>query len=98
MLHVHMAEAPYAQVSDQKSQLTNLFVALDALGPEIQRLATQLRQIQKQSEESFNARLDTAAATAEENLKKAVKAAENTTRNQVLTDLRAKYSKELESA
>ena len=85
-------------MSDHKSQLSNLFVALDALGPEIQRITGELRQLQQKSEDAFNSSLETAATAAEENLKKSVKETHEATRKQVATELRAKYLKELESA
>src|SRR5437773_5808628 len=85
-------------MSDLKTQSTNLFIAVDALGPEIQRIAGELRQLQKQSEEAFNSSLENAAIAAEENLKRAVKETQEATRKQVLTELRTKYLRELEAA
>src|SRR5262245_30127603 len=98
MLHHTMVEASHLKVPDQKTLMTNLFVALNALGPEIQRLATELRQLQQQSDEAFNASFEAAEITAEENLKQAIKEAQESARKQIVNDLRAKYLKELETA
>src|SRR4030095_3764935 len=88
----------FGGVSDHKNQAADLFVRFDALGPEIQRIAAELHLLQKQTEEAFNRNLKNAAVQAEENLRKAVRETEEATRKQVLTELRAKYLTELESA
>src|SRR5436190_18112838 len=86
------------KVAEHKIESSDLFVRLNALGPEIQRIAAELHRLHTQTEEAFHRSLKSLAVEAEENLKKTVREREEATRKQVLTELRTKYLTELETA
>src|SRR5215831_1160764 len=81
---------------DNTRQLESLPQTLESLRSEVERMSTDLQNLQSRFQQSLQQAVTAVAAAADEQLKEAVTAAEQVVRKQLLSDLRTKYGRELE--
>src|SRR4051812_4688383 len=86
------------EISHDQSRLESLAAGFAALSSQIERMSAELRELGAGIDRQVQNSLSDAAAASDAHLQETVAAAEQAARKKVLTELRAKYLKELETA
>src|SRR5262249_23693061 len=83
---------------DEKARLETLPEIFATLSSEIERMSADVQSLETKCKQILQRSLTDAAVAVDDQLKKSVVAAEEAVRRQILTELRAKYGRELELA